>query len=185
MTTTNSFDATDIDVATILFGDPELLDGGIGVSPFLHGLEDVNDDGYIDLTLKFKMDEIIANGALGDMSLEGILIGLLLDGTPFEGSDAVRLVPPGDGNNDQVVDGADYTIWANNFGTNGNGTPGDFDGDNHVDGADYTMWANNFGTDLSAPGSAAAAVPEPSTLALAALGLISLLAFRWRRRRRA
>ena len=179
--TDDDFDALDVDVDTILFGDPN----GNSVAPLRSSEEDVNDDGLIDLTLKFSMRELVDNGALGDMSVEGILIGLLLDGTPFEGSDAIRLVPPGDANNDQIVDGADYTIWANNFGTNGNGTPGDFDENNHVDGADYTMWANNFGTDLSAPASAVAAVPEPSTFVLSGFGLIGLLAYGWRRRGRA
>ncbi|MEM9914747.1 MAG: PEP-CTERM sorting domain-containing protein [Planctomycetota bacterium] len=70
----------------------------------------------------------------------------------------------GDYNGNGVVDAADYTVWADNFGSmidldadgNGNGV---------VDAADYTIWADNFGT--GAPASqGAGAIPEPSSLAL-------------------
>ena len=184
----DDFDATDIDVDTILFGDPVLLSGGaIGVAPLRSGEKDVNGDGLIDLTLKFSMRDLVDNGALGGMSIEAILTGLTFDGMMFEGTDSLRLVPPGDANNDLVVDTADYTAWANGFGAKGAKlSDGDFNGDGSVDVADYTMLANHFGTDASAPGGAAlAAVPEPSTLTLAALGIVALLAYGWRRRRRA
>ena len=172
--TTDEFDALQVDLATIVFGDPVLLnDGGIGIAPLRSGQEDVNGDGLIDLTLKFSMRDLVDNGALGAMSMEAILRGLTTGGMMFEASDSVRLVPPGDANNDQIVDAADYTIWADNFNTKGAKlSDGDFNEDHHVDAADYTMWANNVGTDLSAPGSAVAAVPEPGTFALGALGVL-------------
>ncbi len=80
---------------------------------------------------------------------------------------------PGDFNANGVVDTADYTVWRDNLGAgtetalngNGNGTGG-------VDAADYTLWKNNFGASLPA---SAAAVPEPTTLWLAAVGLVAAL----------
>jgi hypothetical protein len=51
----------------------------------------------------------------------------------------------GDFNNDGVVDIADYTVWADNFGQTGSGIAGDANGDGVVDIADYTIWADNFG----------------------------------------
>jgi len=90
----------------------------------------------------------------------------------------------GDANGDDYVDGADYTLWADNYNpdfdpeANPNQTPvwekGDFNQDQVVDGADYTLWADHYQW-----GTPVQAVPEPTVLALlaAAAGLI-------RRRRR-
>ena len=137
----------------------------------------------------------------------------------FEGMDSVRIVPPGDANNDFVVGPADYTIWANSFGVsdpqlsdsdfNGDGSVdaadytvlannygngidtfatylgGDINGDGLVDAADYTVLASNYGQTMVGPAGASAAVPEPSALALAVMGLTGLLACGWRRCRRA
>ena len=80
----------------------------------------------------------------------------------------------GDANQDGVVDGADYTAWADHFLQNGGRAEGDFSGDGFVDGADYSVWADHFGVananDYPPPGvplaaataSALAAGPEAS-----------------------
>lgn len=62
------------------------------------------------------------------------------------GSESLSLILPGDANFNRVVDGGDYTIWADNFLTGPGKTiaTGDFSGDGIVDGADYTLWADNF-----------------------------------------
>lgn len=53
---------------------------------------------------------------------------------------------PGDGNNDNKVDGLDYVLWLNHFNQQVFGpTLGDFNSDNKVDGLDYVIWLNNFG----------------------------------------
>ena len=54
---------------------------------------------------------------------------------------------PGDANNDGAVDGADYTIWADNYEPGVAGKTweqGDFNGDGIVDGGDYTIWSDNY-----------------------------------------
>jgi hypothetical protein len=92
---------------------------------------------------------------------------------------------PGDFNGDDVVDAVDYTVWRNNLNTNfdlnGNG---DETGAsmNFVDGADYTLWKASYGDTAPGAGGLATAVPEPSSVLLAFLGLCGL-AHWWRRAR--
>lgn len=53
---------------------------------------------------------------------------------------------PGDTNNDEKVDGLDYLVWINHYGSNTlNGFgQADFNLDNTVDGLDYIIWLNNY-----------------------------------------
>ena len=95
----SSFDVNDIDVSSLLLE---------GVAPLRHDYEDVaapvedgeececttaGPDGFEDLTLKFSKSEIAA--VLGFVSdgdtIALTLTGELLDGTPFEASDCVRI----------------------------------------------------------------------------------------------
>jgi uncharacterized protein YjbI with pentapeptide repeats len=91
---------------------------------------------------------------------------------------------PGDYNGDGIVDAADYIVWSANLGgaTLLNRSP-------HLAGpvgpADYAFWKAHFGNTLAVTGSAGAAlsaaypaaIPEPTTLGLAALGLIGLVVY--------
>jgi hypothetical protein len=100
-----------------------------------------------------------------------------------------QLYLAGDSNFDGRVDGVDYLAWANNFKANGKAYwQGDFDLNGVVDGADYILWANNFSSSSSAamPQTmlSAAAVPEPSTLGLIAVGCLSTIAYVGFQRRR-
>lgn len=75
----------------------------------------------------------------------------------------------GDANGDRVVDGADLAAWQTHFGLAADATTaeGDFDANGQVDGADFLLWQREF----DAP-SDIAAVPEPTTLALAFAGAL-------------
>ena len=74
---------------------------------------------------------------------------------------------PGDANLDGSVDGQDFIEWnANKFTDTHAWCAGNFNADESVDGQDFIIWnANKF---TSADG--VAAVPEPSTAWLLALG---------------
>ncbi len=86
----------------------------------------------------------------------------------------------GDANLDGAVNGADLGAVLANFGsTSGSWYMGDFNYDGSVNGADLGVVLANFGQHVSVT----AAVPEPSTLLLSAAGLVSLLAYAWRKRK--
>ncbi len=77
----------------------------------------------------------------GDADLNG-----LVDGADYTvWADHYRLAPPADANGDGQTDGADYTRWADHFGEPGSRQEGDFNSDGVVDGADYTVWADRYG----------------------------------------
>jgi hypothetical protein len=55
-------------------------------------------------------------------------------------------VKTGDANADGNIDSADFQIWYTYYGQTKTGSSyGDFDNNNLVDGKDYTIWLNNFG----------------------------------------
>jgi hypothetical protein len=87
---------------------------------------------------------------------------------------------PGDVNLDGIVNGQDIAILASHWLTTGVGTPGDANGDGIVNAQDIAVIASNW-LQTSSVTSSASAVPEPSTIVLAALGALALLAGKKRR----
>ena len=88
---------------------------------------------------------------------------------------------PGDANGDGRVDINDLTIVLTNFGQTGMAwSQGEFTGSGKVDVNDLTIVLSNFGYGVTAP-AGAQAVPEPSCVALIALGAAALLACARRR----
>jgi len=69
--------------------DPPLLTVGPD------GVGDYDEDGILDLMVKFDRQEVISLLEEGDATLT--VSGELLDGTPFEGSDTIRVISPGRG----------------------------------------------------------------------------------------
>ncbi|MFO0787979.1 MAG: PQQ-dependent sugar dehydrogenase [Pirellulales bacterium] len=87
----------------------------------------------------------------------------------------------GDYNANGAVDAADYVLWRNTLGST-TSLAADGDRNGTVDNADYDVWRANFGASVhtSIPG-AAAGVPEPAAVALAALAVTLSSSLRWRR----
>ena len=84
-------------------------------------------------------------------------------------------VLPGDVNFDHIVNGQDIAVLASNWLHTGFHGPGDANGDGIVNGQDIAIIASNW---LHASGGgvgSGAAVPEPSTLILAAVGGLAML----------
>ncbi len=76
---------------------------------------------------------------------------------------------PGDYNENNVVDAADYTVWRNNLGS-ATALPNDPSAGVGTD--DYDRWKANFGDTLPGTGGlSGGTVPEPSTLVFVSLAL--------------
>lgn len=73
-----------------------------------------------------------------------------------------------------TVDGNDFLTWQRGFGLTGqpNRSTGDANGDGNVNAADLTIWKGQFGTSPAV--GAIGAVPEPSAIALAGVGIAAL-----------
>jgi hypothetical protein len=89
----------------------------------------------------------------------------------------------GDANLNNVVDAADYVLWRKNLGLNVTpGTNGDVNFNGVVDSIDYRMWRQFFGANAPAGAGAlgdfGAAVPEPTSFALVAIGAVAFLSRR-------
>jgi hypothetical protein len=78
---TSDFDVTQVDTRSVEF------EGAFEMHMQGH-FEDIDGDGDIDLVFRFRMGDTV----LRCEDTEGKLTGLLVDGTPFEGIDAVKMV---------------------------------------------------------------------------------------------
>jgi arylsulfatase A-like enzyme len=85
---------------------------------------------------------------------------------------------PADFNFDGVVDASDLLVWKSDFRSS---VGGDTDGDGDSDGHDFLAWQRQLGSTATAS-SAAGAVPEPTSGALAGLLVAVLAACQSRRR---
>ncbi|MEN1680535.1 MAG: dockerin type I domain-containing protein [Planctomycetota bacterium] len=88
----------------------------------------------------------------------------------------------GDYNVDRVVDALDYDVWKSQFGLTldrFDALGADGNGDGRVDMADFTIWRDNLGDRLPIVVKSAS-IPEPSTLALAIIGVAVLRRRRFR-----
>ena len=102
---TASFDVTEVDPSTVMLEGvaPLRWDLEDVATPFYNGIEDCTDchelgsDGYLDLTLKFDAQEVIAALGLVDDG-DCLVLKLtweLFDGTPLEGEDVVLILKKG------------------------------------------------------------------------------------------
>ncbi|MEM1028481.1 MAG: PEP-CTERM sorting domain-containing protein [Planctomycetota bacterium] len=148
--------------ATASFGDSGgswfVNDNGTWkVAGLTHAIEiDGDDDGIASTT----NDDYDAQAFYGQKIFATDLTGFASD-----------FIVTGDYNGNGLVDAADYTIWADTFGSTLD-LAADGNGNGVVDAADYTIWADNFGSTLSDNFTSLAPVPEPGTSALVLSGLM-------------
>jgi subtilisin family serine protease len=122
----DTFDVADVDVDTLAFGPSGAW------FDHSHGphVEDVDGDGLLDLISHYRTHQ--TGIEFGDT--EACITGETLDGTPFEGCDAIRTVPDMDG--DALLDIEEATIGTDPLNP-------DTDGDGFDDGEEVLV----MGTD--------------------------------------
>lgn len=77
----------------------------------------------------------------------------------------------GDYNEDGRVDAADFVVWRDSLGSTDE-LAADGSGNGVIDAEDYNVWKNNFGT--GATSQILKSIPEPSSLAMFAIGCLTL-----------
>ena len=81
---------------------------------------------------------------------------------------------PGDYNGNGIVDAADYTVWRDHLGQTF-GLPNRSSANTGpISTADYDVWKSNFGNHSGSGAGASAGVPEPSTLLMLLVGMMTL-----------
>jgi glycosidase len=154
----------------------ELVAGGAGqavldsYTDLLLKRGDVNSSGTADGNDVAAMYASFGSPSwLMDMNVDGAVD---IDDVSTMIAEVFRTVP-GDFNVDGSVDAADYVLWRKGLGAGTTYSQGDADLDGDVDSDDLAAWQSAFGFArqplMAGAGSAALAVPEPGTMALAAI----------------
>jgi hypothetical protein len=107
------YDVADINVSTIM------LNNTIPAEPRPTAIGDYDNDSVPDLMVKFNrtaVSELILSEGIKYGNVMLTVTGKLYDGTPFEGSDVIRIRMPGDVNSDGKVDIFDVVLVAVRYG---------------------------------------------------------------------
>ncbi len=149
------YNVSDIDVSTVMLNATFAV-SLLGVpppEPIPTEIGDYNNNTIPDLMVKFNRAEVtswVYNGLgiqYGNVTLA--ITGEQYDGTPFEGTCAIKALFPGDADDDGDVDFNDFTIFAGCYGMsveNPSCNPlADFDEDGHIKYDDFLILAGNYG----------------------------------------
>ena len=150
--------------ATIPIPSEELLDG------------DANRDGVVSAgdyaSVQANFGSTGAPGIPGDANGDGVVSAGDYASVQANFGSTGALHLDGDANGDGVVSAGDYASVQANFGSTGApGIPGDANGDGVVSAGDYASVQANFGN-IAPP---VAAVPEPASVCLLSLGIVTLI----------
>jgi hypothetical protein len=165
-----------VDVYGFVAGEYDVLNvtGGVTLGGSMH----MNIPGMYQPAVGHTFDIINAGGAINVVNpvFTSSLPGFVFELDTTAPASLIRVkttaVPPatlpGDFNNDDIVDAADYVVWRKNAGTQ----------------EEFNTWRANFGNTLGGSGSATDTgehfdgVPEPATWGLLILGMAAISVFR-------
>ena len=88
-----NFDVSEVDLGSVMFEGAMETHTDRDGNPRMH-MSDVNDDGFMDLVFHFRFNET----DLTCDDTEGMLSGVMVDGTEFSAVDSIRMVPPAHAN---------------------------------------------------------------------------------------
>jgi len=89
-----SFDVTHISPNSIQLGGVNVAVRAPKISKLSYTLEDVNNDGFMDLSAVFSIPELVGAGVLTSATTSLVLTALYPGPIPvIEGTDSVRVVP--------------------------------------------------------------------------------------------
>jgi hypothetical protein len=149
------YNPEDIDATTILLNEtvPPVLDPKYDfVTDPNEYIVDHNGDGVLERMVKFNKTEV----ASYICNIIGIQYGNVTlaitgeaDGTPFEGTDTIKVLFPGDADDDGDVDPHDFYIFSGCYGMN-NENPSynslaDFNEDGYINSEDFYILSGNYG----------------------------------------
>ena len=82
----------------------------------------------------------------------------------------------GDYDHDGAIDADDYQVWRQTFGTSGSQLAADGNKDGVVNAADYIVWRHRY---VAPAMSSLVAIPEPSSVILMILGVVTAMKIRF------
>jgi hypothetical protein len=156
----------------------------MGIADDVYDVADIEEIRAVLFLGDFGSTDLRGDGDGGNLLIDNLLVEVFRDAasvTPNTNPDpgAAPIGLPGDYNENNAVDAADYVLWrersGSTFGFPNDDTPG-------AGADDYTRWRTNFGrTSIAASALASAAVPEPMDIACILWGLITAGWFRKRK----
>lgn len=126
-----------------------------------------------------EANQLVSIGPAWSIGGSPDLLAFALAGDNTESELDVIYTPPGDYNFNGVVDGDDYNVFRETFGSTED-LRADGNGSGAVDAADYTIWRDAFAAPLPVAAARVVLAPEPSSVAL----VISLFGLTNGRRRK-
>jgi hypothetical protein len=167
-------------VETTLIVDDDPLDDGLGwrIGADFFDVGDIEEIRGVMFVGDFASSDITDGGSfwVDNLMLEVFTNEAAMLATPNPNTAPVEGLL-GDYNSNGTVDAADYVIWRNGGPLQNEGaSPGT------IDQEDYGFWRSRFGMGAGLAAGGAAAVPEPNTVAVLSLCLVTLASCRIRRR---